>query len=49
MEKDEVKKVLEKYQDYDFGTISVNSIDIMESKLGKEGPNYHIIEKYKLR
>lgn len=38
------QRIMEKYSKYDFGEVSKFSVDLIESKLTKEGPIYKVFE-----
>ena len=40
--------LIKKYKNHYFGSVTINSVDVMESKLKKEGVEYEVVRKYNL-
>jgi len=43
-----LEELIKKYKNHYFGSVIINSVDIMESKLKREGAEYEVVRKYEL-
>lgn len=48
VDKEKMKKALTGYEAAEFGSFTVASVDLMESRLGSKGPTYTVLKDYEL-
>ena len=48
VDKEKMKKILIEYEAAEFGSFTVSSVDLMESRLSPRGPVYSILKSLKL-
>jgi 2'-5' RNA ligase len=48
VDKEKMRKLLAEYEKNEFGSFTVDSIDLMESRLSPDGPTYSILKSFKL-